>query len=82
MGFNTCEVGSGVPCSHKCTLLVVGALLTQNITWKTNQLVVYASRLLNIGKQNYSTTEREALAMVLHCICFDIICWEICLCFM
>jgi len=62
MGFNTHEVGCGVPCSHRCTLLVVGALLTQNITGKINQLIVYASRLFNSGKQNYSTTEKRSFS--------------------
>jgi hypothetical protein len=49
MGFNTHKMGHGVPCSHKCTLLVVGALLAQKITGKIDQLVVYASKLLNGG---------------------------------
>jgi hypothetical protein len=50
MGFKTHEVECGIPYSHRCTLLVVGALLAQNITRKTNQPVVYASRLLNSGE--------------------------------
>jgi hypothetical protein len=40
----------------------MGAL--HNITRKNDQLVVYASKLLNKVEQNYSTIEREALAMV------------------
>ncbi len=60
------------------SLLVMGALLAQNIRGKSDQPIVYASRLLNSAKQNYSITKRKALAMVfaLH------ICWEISLCFM
>jgi hypothetical protein len=44
----------------------VGALLAQNIIGKNDQLVVYASRLLNNVEHNYNTIEREALIMVLH----------------
>ncbi len=40
----------------------MGAL--HNITRKNDQLVVYASKLINNVEQNYSTIEREALAMV------------------
>jgi hypothetical protein len=40
------------------SLLVVGAMLTQNPTRK------YASRLLNKVKQNYTSIEKETLAMV------------------
>jgi hypothetical protein len=47
------------------SLFVVGAMLVRNVTWKNHQLVVYAYRLLNKAKQNYNTTERKALAMVL-----------------
>ncbi len=39
-------------------------MLSQNVTWKSDQPIVYASKLLNIAKQNYSTTDIEALAMV------------------
>jgi hypothetical protein len=46
------------------SLLVVGALLAQNIIRKSDQPIVYAFRLLNDAKQNYSTIEKEALAMV------------------
>jgi hypothetical protein len=46
------------------SLLVVGAMLSQNVTRKSDQPIVYASRLFNKVEQNYSTTEREALAMV------------------
>ncbi len=44
--------------------LVVGAILAQNPTNKFDQLVMYAFRLLNSTKTNYTTTKREALAMV------------------
>ncbi len=43
---------------HKdASLLVVGAMLSQNVTGKSDQLVVHAFRLLNRAKQKYSTTE-------------------------
>ncbi len=65
------------------SLLAMGALLAQNVRGKSDQPVVYASRLTNSAKQNYTTTKRKALAMVfaLH-ISLNIICWEISLCFM
>ncbi len=46
------------------SLLVVGAMLFQNLTGRSDQLVVYTSRLLNKAKQNYSTTKRKDLTMV------------------
>jgi len=46
------------------SLLAMWATLSQNVTRKTDQLIVYASRLLNIVEQNYSTTKKEVLAMV------------------
>jgi len=61
--FNTTKLGHGMLCSHiYATLLAMGTL--NNITRKNDQPVVYASKLLNNVEQNYSTTEREALAMV------------------
>ncbi len=39
-------------------------MLSQNLTRKTDQLVMYASRLLNRAKQNYNTIKKEALVMV------------------
>jgi hypothetical protein len=39
-------------------------MLSQNVTWKNDQLVVYVSRLMNIIEQDYNTTHKEALAMV------------------
>jgi hypothetical protein len=47
------------------SLLVVGVLLTHNITGKSDQPIVYISRLFNTAEQNYSTIQRKALAMVL-----------------
>ncbi len=46
------------------SLLTVGAMLTQNLTGKNDQLMVYASRLLNKVEHNYSTTHKKALTMV------------------
>ncbi len=45
-------------------LLVVGAMMFQILTGKSDQSMVYASRLLNRTYHNYSTIKREALAMV------------------
>ncbi len=42
----------------------MGVLLTHNIIGKSDQPIVYVSRLLNSAEQNYSTIERKALAMV------------------
>jgi hypothetical protein len=42
----------------------MGPMLSQNVTQKNDQLTVYALRLLNRTKQNYSTTKRKSLAMV------------------
>ncbi len=46
------------------SLLVVGVMFSQNVTRKSDQLIVYASRLLNRAEDNYSITQRKALAMV------------------
>jgi hypothetical protein len=46
------------------SLLLVGAMLTYNLTRKHDQPIVYASRLLNSAKKNYSTTKGEAIVMV------------------
>jgi hypothetical protein len=47
------------------SLLVVGAMLAQNIIRKSDQPIVYASRLLNIEEQNYNSIEKQALTMVI-----------------
>ncbi len=44
--------------------LAIGAILAQNPISKFDQLVIYAFGLLNSTKKNYTTTERETLAMV------------------
>jgi hypothetical protein len=54
----------GVSCSYKSILVTYGAMLFQNVTRKSDQPVVYDSRLMNKRKQNYRTIEREALAIV------------------
>ncbi len=46
------------------SLLDVGVMLSQNIIGKSDQLIIYASRLLNRAKHNYNTTQRKALIMV------------------
>jgi hypothetical protein len=44
--------------------LVVDAMLAQNPTRKCDQPITYTSWLLNNVEKNYTTIEREALAMV------------------
>ena len=44
--------------------IAVSAMLAQNPTGKTDQSIAYASRLLSEAEKNYTTTEKEALAMV------------------
>jgi hypothetical protein len=46
------------------SLLLVGAMLAQNLIGKHDQHVVYAFKLPNNAKINYSTIEREALGIV------------------
>ncbi len=40
------------------SLLVVGVMLSQNVIGKSDQPLVYASKLLNRAEHNYSTRER------------------------
>ncbi len=51
--------------------LMVGVMLAQNPIRKCNQFIAYMFQLLNNVKKNYTTIEREALAMVyaLHKYC-------------
>jgi hypothetical protein len=52
-------------CVHTyASLLAVGAMLAQNPTGKYDQPRVYAFELLNKAKHNYTTKERETIAMV------------------
>jgi hypothetical protein len=46
------------------SLLVVGAILSQNVIGKSDQLVAYVYRLLNKAEHNYNTIKKEALVMV------------------
>lgn len=46
------------------SLIAVGAVLAQQGTKEIDLPIYYASRLLNVHEQNYTTTEREALAMI------------------
>jgi hypothetical protein len=46
------------------SLLVARAMPSQNVIRKSDQPVMYAYRLLNKAKHNYSTTKRKALALV------------------
>ncbi len=58
------------------SLLAVGTMLAENPINKYDQLIVYASGLLNKTKQNYITIEREALVMVYALHKFRLFCWE------
>lgn len=44
--------------------VAIGAVLAQNIHMKVDSPIYYANKLMNSAEKNYSTTEREALAMV------------------
>ncbi len=46
------------------SLLAIKVMPFQNVKGNSDQSIVYACRLLNRAKQNYSTTKREVLAMV------------------
>ncbi len=46
------------------SLLVVGAMLAQNLIHKYDQPIIYASRLLSKAEHNYITTEKKLLTMV------------------
>ncbi len=46
------------------SLLIVGAMLFQNLIMKSDQLMVYACRVLSIIKHNYNTIDKEVLTMV------------------
>jgi hypothetical protein len=46
------------------SLLAMWAMLSQNVIRKNYQPIIYASRLLNKAKQNYSTIERQVLILV------------------
>ncbi|CAM6097605.1 unnamed protein product [Calypogeia fissa] len=46
------------------SLIAVGAVLAQQGEEGIDSPVYYASRLLNVHERNYTTTEREALAMI------------------
>jgi hypothetical protein len=60
----------------------MGAMLSQNVIRKSDQTIMYSYRLLNKAKYNYNTTKRKALAMVLLCTSYEMICWAINLSFM
>jgi len=46
------------------SLLAMGTVLSQNVTRKSDQLIMYTFGLLNRAKQNYSTTKKKTLVMV------------------
>ncbi len=46
------------------SLLAMEAILSQNVTRKSDQPIMYTFGLLNKAKQNYSITKKKALIMV------------------
>jgi len=42
----------------------LGAMLSQNLNKTIDKSIYYAIRLMNIGKNNYTTTIKEALTMI------------------
>jgi hypothetical protein len=46
------------------SLLDVEVMMSQNVTRKSDQPIVYASELLNKVKKNYNRTHKEGLTMV------------------
>ncbi len=54
----------GISCAHKCILLAIGVMLAHNPIGKYDQLIIYASKLLNKTKHNYTTIEKVTLVMV------------------
>ncbi len=59
------------------SLLATRAILSQNVIGKSDQPIVYASRLLNKVEQNCSKTEKKTLTMVFACTSSNITCWAI-----
>jgi hypothetical protein len=53
------KLAGGISCSYRCGLVSCGGYVTR----KSDQPIVYASRFSN-KVEHYSTTEREASAMV------------------
>ncbi len=64
------------------SLLATRAILSQNVIGKSDQPIVYASRLLNKVEQNCSKTEKKNLTMVFACTSSNIMCWAIIFSFM
>jgi hypothetical protein len=58
------KMGCEVPCSHRCIIVGVGVLLAQNVIGKSDQQVVYVSKLFSSTKQIYNTSKQEALAII------------------
>ncbi len=46
------------------SLLDVEVMMSQNVTRKSDQPIMYASELLNKVKKNYNRTHKEGLTMV------------------
>jgi hypothetical protein len=59
---------------HKnASLLAMGAMMFQNLTGKSDQPMVYVSKLLNKTKQNYSTNRERLKQWFLFCTSSNII---------
>ncbi len=54
----------GIPCAYKCINFALGTMLNQNLDKTIDKPIYYASRLMNSAKKNYTTTEKETLAMI------------------
>ncbi len=55
----------------------LGAMLSQNLNKAIDKPIYYVSRLMNNAKKNYTTTGKEALAMIYDVKKFNHYLWEI-----
>ena len=60
--------------------IAIAAILAQKMNGNIDSPIYYASRLLNQAEKNYSTTKREALAMVYSVTNSDTTFWRITSC--
>ena len=56
------------------SLIALGIVLAQTGEGNIDHPIAFASRKLSTAEKNYTTIEREGLAMVIPCRSFDIIC--------
>jgi len=62
--FDTSKLAVRFPCVHKCIFTSNKCNVRQNPIGKYDQPIVYAFKLLNKTKQNYTNIKEEALTMV------------------